>query len=1391
VNGKVYWADLLRDRILRSDLNGDNVEILVDEGISEPRELKLDLVNNKIYWVDSGRSTISRADLNGDNVEIILGGEELDIRFDESLGGDELPTVAFPVGLELDVANNKLYWSDNDESYIARANLDGTSAEILISLFDEEDSNRIARGLALDTIAGKLYWVEVSYDGAPVSRVVRSNLDGTSIEEVADGFVDLRDIEVDTTSGKLFVTDSASFETDKPCVVKTAGLDGSNIKAFFIPQRGRANALATNSRTGDVYLSDGGDDRVERERSGGNSTISIFNAQTGNTVDIFSDSPASEAGELSLDLVNQKMYWVQEEESILRADLDGTNIETIASNGPQIRDVEVGSDGKLYYSSDFGIMRSNLDGSNVENIVSEASFGNTADQLFLDLADGKIYWTSAFNREISSKDLIGGGSPQTVVGNAGFSVSSFAGSVTTGKLYWHNRSSGNIESVDFDGMNREVLFNPGGGLDTLDIDEVNQVLYYSFQNGPFAGPIFYLPLDISEEPTVFGEDNSVSGSIAFDAANNQIYYTDAVRGGIKRASLSDGSMLELLVFAGVSGADAMAVDEKTGQLFILDRSNSTIFTSDAHGSNPRVLLTVQDAPISLFGIAVDPVEQKLYISGGSGFILLDEPGISSDEGGVPLASGFITRVDYDGNFDDYALVPADGIGFPKQIEFDSVNRRLYWISSRDGDFGGGDIDLFRADELGAEGVFASDISGENMIEIFPEEAPPVSSIALDVAGNLIYLSLQSESVVIRGSLDGMPDEGFTFFGGEASAIAILSKVPKLEVTGNEVEIASADEEPGLEDGSDFGTYNSGEELIANTFALSNVGLLPLGFEGMPAITITGEGADNFTFIPEDIEAGDSSPLVITYDPTADGVHVALVTIVTNDPLTPEYSFAIQGRANLDADGDGLSDAEERELGTDPENADSDGDGTSDGDEVTDGSDPLDSGSFVQRFTGEGCADWNSFLSSFVQILEVRNPSKTNSNIILTMYSINGETRDQLGFSLVPGEQRDIIINDLDGFVDNSVGMICAEIQSENKNALSGQLAVYDFANPLNPEFVFSSQLVPAGSGKQFMTFNTLFSSLNPSQAGIATGFVQISNEGSATESGDLVYFDQFGGEIRRRRVTLAPRTRADLDTHETGSNIIGTLAWVPDNSAAKFRLVQNRYFSETADLLGSLISGASIRAVKGTGTEITTPFDTRSSVAVLEMSNVSDASIQVTLSTFDKDGAASATQPGVITLAPMQTTHVIMNGFIENGLGAVQLQPDTPSSLIVSRLEYRLDAAGNLTNADSSQPRSVSGLKLRTSYNNFLGDCRLRLANSGRFQGVLVTMTRSDGTKILNNWPVVIRGNGVAEVDLCVNETDSAYGEVIVQPFLENTISGEVILSNATGTSEFSSSLRE
>ena len=61
---------------------------------------------------------------------------------------------------------------------------------------------------------------------------------------------------------------------------------------------------------------------------------------------------------------------------------------------------------------------------------------------------------------------------------------------------------------------------------------------------------------------------------------------------------------------------------------------------------------------------------------------------------------------------------------------------------------------------------------------------------------------------------------------------------------------------------------------------------------------------------------------------------------------------------VDSDEDGLSDAEEAEAGTDPNNGDSDGDGLSDGNEIEAGADPNNADSDNDGLMMEMRLPWN-------------------------------------------------------------------------------------------------------------------------------------------------------------------------------------------------------------------------------------------------------------------------------------------------------------------------------------------------------------------------------------------------------------------------------------------------
>jgi hypothetical protein len=113
--GKMYWSDQGHGTINRANLDGSNLEVLVD-GQSVPRHLALDLPGGRMYWTNGTSGDIRRAHLDGSGQEIVISG------------------LISPIGIALDLAHAKLYWSHYvSAGDIRRANLDGSGQETLIT----------------------------------------------------------------------------------------------------------------------------------------------------------------------------------------------------------------------------------------------------------------------------------------------------------------------------------------------------------------------------------------------------------------------------------------------------------------------------------------------------------------------------------------------------------------------------------------------------------------------------------------------------------------------------------------------------------------------------------------------------------------------------------------------------------------------------------------------------------------------------------------------------------------------------------------------------------------------------------------------------------------------------------------------------------------------------------------------------------------------------------------------------------------------------------------------------------------------------------------------------------------------------------------------------------
>ena len=121
--GFLYWCDREGMRVMRSNLDGSNVTVLVRNGVfpADSQDvmrqcvgIAVDPAKGYLYWTqkgppDGGMGRIFRAGLE------IPAGQQPENRTDIELLIDRLPE---PIDLELDAKNNLLYWTD-------RGNLEG------------------------------------------------------------------------------------------------------------------------------------------------------------------------------------------------------------------------------------------------------------------------------------------------------------------------------------------------------------------------------------------------------------------------------------------------------------------------------------------------------------------------------------------------------------------------------------------------------------------------------------------------------------------------------------------------------------------------------------------------------------------------------------------------------------------------------------------------------------------------------------------------------------------------------------------------------------------------------------------------------------------------------------------------------------------------------------------------------------------------------------------------------------------------------------------------------------------------------------------------------------------------------------------------------------------
>ena len=247
--GHLYWTDMGNPSandgsIERSDLDGSNVRhIIPPGGTFTPKQLQLDEKNRKLYWCDREGMRVMRANLDGSNIETLVDTSEGDSR-----PGKDIRKQC--VGIALDVEGEKVYWTQKGpanagDGRIFRANLEIPKGQ---SAANRKDIELLYEGLPepidleLDLANRTIYWTDRGDPprGNTVNRAPMEPAQGNGKKEPVIIFDHLEEgigIALDLKSSRMFLTDLGGS-------VYSANLDGSNRKTVL---------AAEGNLTGIVY----------------------------------------------------------------------------------------------------------------------------------------------------------------------------------------------------------------------------------------------------------------------------------------------------------------------------------------------------------------------------------------------------------------------------------------------------------------------------------------------------------------------------------------------------------------------------------------------------------------------------------------------------------------------------------------------------------------------------------------------------------------------------------------------------------------------------------------------------------------------------------------------------------------------------------------------------------------------------------------------------------------------------------------------------------------------------------------------------------------------------------------------------------------------------------
>ncbi|MCG8408457.1 MAG: thrombospondin type 3 repeat-containing protein [Phycisphaerales bacterium] len=769
--GKIYWTDTSVDAVRRANLDGSGAEDLIT-GLSNPIGIALDVAAGKLYWANtSGNDSIHRA-----NMEIPLG-ETPSTRTDIEILITGVGS-AWGLALDLDSLPQKIYWADNVNDVIRRADLaDGANQEDLVL------GETAPRAFRLDVAAGKMYWTDTTDDvirRAGMEIPVGENASNrTDIEDLVTSLPAPIGVALSSPFGMSLdlVNDKIYFADTTLDVIACSNLDGSSVEIVLTPE---ALALATGDPGANLvprsirFLPCAVNDcDLDGDLDGMDNCPFIQNAdQLDGDTDMVGDVCDNCPADTNMDQIDTDGDGLGDAcdpcplDVENDADSDGIcEVDDVCPTTPDPLQADTDSDG-LGDACDNCPVDPNPDQADCDmNGTGDVCETDTDTDGIPDACDNCPFVTNLFQTDTDGDGVGDACDTCTDSDGDGFGDPDAPPVSTCAVDNCPDLFNNTQADVDLDGVGDNCdncPFDSNPDQQNLDGDSQGDVCDTDIDDDGFANGVDNCPMVLNQDqadvdgdligdlcdPDADGDgivnenDNCpfVSNVSQDDVDNDgvgdacdpcvpsttadKLYWTSfsgTVGPSIRRTDLDDGTCKETLL-ATATQAYGLAVDADAGKVYWSSFLTDTIHRANLDGGSVETLVTNAQDPR---GIALDLVNSKLYW--------------------VQDGDNSIHRANLDGS-DNERIRKTDGeqaISEPRGIAVDPVGGKIYWS---DEDVNIQSIMRANLDGTHAE-VIAGDLAGNG-------DLSEVQHVALDVAGGKVYWVDDFVGALQRANMDG-------------------------------------------------------------------------------------------------------------------------------------------------------------------------------------------------------------------------------------------------------------------------------------------------------------------------------------------------------------------------------------------------------------------------------------------------------------------------------------------------------------------------------------------------------------------------------------------------------------------------------------------------------------